>query len=244
MVTGATAGIGLETAKLFASQGWNLYITGRRMARLEELAGELHKAHGSEVRPLIFDVGDREACQKQLESVGPIHCLVNNAGLALGAEPFYEGELEDWDRMIDTNVKGLLYVSRLLIPKLMEQAPSQIVNVGSVAGRYAYPGGAVYNATKFAVRAISESLRMDLLGKKVRVTNVEPGMVETEFSRVRFKDDQQKADNVYRGMTPLTANDIAETILWCVNRPEHVNVQELVIYPTEQASVYHVHRSE
>ncbi len=239
LITGATSGIGLETARALKTAGYSLILTGRREERLAKLREEL----GAET--LAFDVSDRAQVEKALtpDVLKDVHVLVNNAGLALGTASVQTVELDDVDAMIDTNIKGLLYVTRLVLPSLIANQ-GHLVNIGSVAGRWTYPGGATYSATKFAVRAISEALRMDLLGKPVRVTNIEPGMVETEFSEVRYQGDKAKAAQVYKGMTPLKATDIAETIAWCVSRPAHVNVQELVIYPVDQAAVGpYVHRT-
>lgn len=238
LITGATSGIGLATADLLASAGYDLILTGRRAERLAQVEKDLATKHGRSVTTLKFDVSDRAATKEALAQVdlSSLTVLVNNAGLALGTSALQSQDLDDVDRMIDTNVKGLLYVTRACLPSLIANS-GHIVNIGSVAGRYTYPGGAVYCASKFAVRALTEGLRLDLLGKPVRVTNIEPGMVETEFSEVRFAGDTEKAAAVYKGMTPLSAADIAETLLWCLARPKHVNIQELVIYPTDQAGV-------
>jgi 3-hydroxy acid dehydrogenase / malonic semialdehyde reductase len=243
-ITGATSGIGLETARAFANLGCSLILNGRREERLQNIKKEL-----SEKVPVVlapFDVSDKKAVEKWFSTntslLKEIDVLVNNAGLARGTEPFQAGDINDWDEMIDVNVKGLLYVTRQLLPHFVERKIGNIINVGSVAGRWVYPGGAVYCATKHGVRAISEALRMDTLGKNIRICNIEPGMVETEFSEVRFRD-KEKAKAVYKGLTPLTPKDIADTITWVLERPGHVNIQEIVIYPTEQASVRDVYRS-
>lgn len=245
LVTGATAGIGKETAKALASLGYSIFITGRREERLVQVAQEIQQQFkGAQVKWATFDVSDRfevsEFIKKHQDTLQNIEILVNNAGLALGVDKMQDANLDDWEVMIDTNIKGLLFMTRNLLP-MITQHRGHIVNLGSVAGRWTYPGGGVYCATKFAVRAISEGLRMDLAGTGVRVTNIEPGMVETEFSHVRLRDSKS-AEAVYAGMTPLSAQDIAETISWCVSRPAHVNVQELVIYPTDQAHVGQVVR--
>lgn len=245
LVTGATAGIGKETAKALASLGYSIFITGRREERLVQVAHEIQQQFkGAQVKWATFDVSDRfevsEFIKKHQDTLQNIEILVNNAGLALGVDKMQDANLDDWEVMIDTNIKGLLFMTRNLLP-MITQHRGHIVNLGSVAGRWTYPGGGVYCATKFAVRAISEGLRMDLAGTGVRVTNIEPGMVETEFSHVRLRDSKS-AEAVYAGMTPLSAQDIAETISWCVSRPAHVNVQELVIYPTDQAHVGQVVR--
>jgi 3-hydroxy acid dehydrogenase/malonic semialdehyde reductase len=253
LITGATAGIGHATAEKLAALGADLILTGRRIDRLEKIATELAQKYKVHVTPLAFDISSREETEKAFERIADdlprLSILVNNAGLALGAAPLQTVGLGDVDQMIDTNIKGLLYVTRLALPHLIKRCDSQtsshlspplvshVVNMGSVAGRWTYPGGATYSATKFAVRALTEGLRMDLMGTPVRVTNIEPGMVETEFSEVRYDGDQEKAASVYKGMTPLQASDIAETIVWCLSRPKHVNIQELVIYPVDQAAV-------
>lgn len=244
LITGATAGIGHATAVELAKQGCDLILTGRRADRLKAVAQELREHYKVEVQTLTFDLSKRDESERALggADLSRLTILVNNAGLALGTEPVGSGQLDDWDRMVDTNIKGLLYVTRLSLPSIVKNQ-GHVVNLGSVAGRWTYPGGAVYSATKFAVRALTEGMRLDLLGKPVRVTNIEPGMVETEFSEVRYLGDKEKAARVYQGMNPLTPADIAETIAWCLMRPKHVNIQELVIYPTDQASVGpYVHR--
>jgi 3-hydroxy acid dehydrogenase/malonic semialdehyde reductase len=239
LITGATSGIGLACAEVLASQGCNLVLTGRREERLKEISKRLQTEFAVKVTTLCFDLTDRQAVSESLgkAELSDISILINNAGLALGTELLQAGKFDDWEAMIDTNLKGLLYVTRSVLPKMIENKSGHLVNIGSVAGRWVYPGGGVYCATKFAVRALTESLRMDLMGTPLRVTNIEPGMVETEFSEVRFNGDQERAKNVYKNMTPLEARDIAETVLWCLQRPAHVNIQELVIYPTDQAGV-------
>ncbi|MBY0385219.1 SDR family NAD(P)-dependent oxidoreductase [bacterium] len=243
-ITGATSGIGLETARLLAPQSKVLFINGRRKDRLEELKKELSKF--CEVHMACFNVGKRSEVEawfsQNQNALSSINILVNNAGLARGTDPVHKAKIEDWDEMIDTNLRGLLYVTRQILPSMVANKNGHIVNLGSVAGRWSYQGGGVYCATKFSVRALSECLRMDLQGTNVRVTNIEPGMVETEFSEVRFRD-QEKAKQVYKNMTPLSAKDIAESILWSLQRPAHVNIQEMVIFPTDQASIRDVHRT-
>jgi 3-hydroxy acid dehydrogenase/malonic semialdehyde reductase len=240
LITGATAGIGLATAELLADRGCNVVLTGRRQDRLAETAERLTKK-GVQVQTMAFDLSSRAEAEKAFgaakATLEKVSILVNNAGLARGTDKIQDAQLDDLDAMVDTNVKGLLYATRTLLPHLIKNRESHVVNVGSVAGRWVYPGGAVYCATKFAVRALSEALRMDLMGHPVRVTNIEPGMVETEFSEVRLAGDKEKAKAVYRGLEPLRAEDIAETIVWCLERPAHVNIQELIIYPTAQAGV-------
>jgi 3-hydroxy acid dehydrogenase/malonic semialdehyde reductase len=245
LITGATAGIGKATATALAKAGWDVIITGRREKNLQELKAAIESAAGVAVHPFCYDISKRSECEKTVndhaELFRKVDVLVNNAGLAQGADFLHEGKFDDWDTMIDTNIKGLLYMTRLIVPHMVANGRGHVVNLGSVAGRWVYPKGNVYNATKFAVRALSEGLRMDLMGTPIRVTNIAPGMVETEFSLVRL-GDPQAAKKVYEGMRPLTAEDIAEAIVWSVQRPPHVNVQEMILFPTAQASVYHVHR--
>lgn len=247
LVTGASAGIGQATAKLLWQQGYSLILTARREDRLQEFEKSLKvERPQQEVVLGAFDLSQRgkvEAfCKSHNKYLSQLEVLVNNAGLARGVEKVPEAKLDDWDQMIDTNIKGVFYLTRFISEKMLKNKAGTIVNLGSVAGRWTYPGGAVYCATKHAVKAFSEGLRMDLLGSGVRVVNIEPGMVETEFSQVRLQDEF-KAKLVYAGMKPLTAEDIAETILWSIQRPKHVNIQELVIFPTDQASVRDVHRT-
>jgi 3-hydroxy acid dehydrogenase/malonic semialdehyde reductase len=248
LITGATAGIGEACARAFAAAGARLVLTGRRTERLQALADELRQAHGSESRLLAVDVRDREQVFAAVGGLpaewAAVDVLVNNAGLGRGVDKVQAGDPDGWDEMVDTNVKGLLYVTRAVTPGMVERGRGHVINLGSVAGHEVYPGGAVYCATKHAVGAITRGLRMDLLGTGVRVSTVDPGMVETEFSVVRFHGDRERADNVYRGMTPLTAADIADTVLWVATRPPHVNIDEIIIKPTDQASATLVHRSE
>ena len=243
IITGATSGIGLATAELLASRSYKLILLGRRKDRLENLQKKLKDQ--TEVKTYSFDLREKDQIQNFLMQekalLNETKILINNAGLARGVDTLQESNLEDIDEMIETNLTSLLHLTRGVLPHFLKQGQGHIVNMGSVAGRLVYPKGAVYCATKFAVRALSEGLRMDLLGTPIRVTNIEPGMVNTEFSEVRLRS-KDKADLVYAGMTALTAKDIAETIVWCLERPAHVNIQELVIYPTDQASVGQVHR--
>lgn len=238
LITGASAGIGAATAKALADTGCNLVLCARRLDRLEKLKSELGKKVSVEIFQL--DVSKKSAIEKLAKEhstvLSKIDILINNAGLAKGMDPLQKGSLEDWDVMIDTNIKGLLYLTRQVLPFMIEKKSGHILNLGSVAGRWTYPNGNVYAATKFFVRALSESIRLDTLGSGVRVTNIEPGMVETEFSEVRLQD-KVKAKKVYEGMTPLSAADIADSIVWSLSRPAHVNIQEMVIFPTDQASV-------
>lgn len=246
LVTGATSGFGLATARALAGEGCHVAITGRREDRLRATAAEIASAHKVEVLPLRFDVRDLAQVRSALEGakglLGRLDVLVNNAGLALALDPLQSGDPADWDQMIDTNVKGLLYVSRAVLPGMVERGRGHVVNVGSVAGHQTYAGGAVYSATKYAVRAITDALRYDVLGKGIRVSNVEPGLAETEFSEVRFKGDRARAKTVYEGMTALSAEDVADAVMWCLTRPSHVNVQSVLLMPTDQASAHAVHR--
>jgi serine 3-dehydrogenase len=246
LVTGASSGIGAACARAFAGAGARLVLAARRADRLEALAAELRDAHGTESRLLELDVRDAEAVAAALGALPPewaeVDVLVNNAGLGRGLEKVQEGDPAGWDEMVDTNVKGLLYVTRAVVPGMVARGRGHVVNIGSVAGHEVYPGGAVYCATKHAVGAITQGLRMDLLGTGVRVSTVDPGMVETEFSVVRFHGDRERADRVYAGMTPLVADDIADAVLWCATRPPHVNVDEIIIKPTDQASATLVSR--
>lgn len=250
IITGATAGIGWATAEELAHAGYSLILIGRRADRLKELRDTLirkvaHQTRKQEFKSIAIDITKKSELDDFIQSEGPtinkVSVLVNNAGLAKGTDKFQDAKVSDWDQMLDTNVKGLIFLTRGVLPYMIKGKAGHIVNIGSVAGRWVYPGGAVYCASKFAVRALSEGMRMDLAGTGIRVTNIEPGMVNTEFSLVRF-GDSEKASQVYSGMTPLGAKDIAETILWCLQRPQHVNIQELVIYPTDQAAIGQVVR--
>ena len=245
-MTGATSGIGEACARKLAMNGYNMIITGRRADRLDGVAREL-SALGVGVMTLEFDVRDREAAMAAIKGMPPerqeIDVLVNNAGGAWGLEPEYEGDFEDWDTMIDTNIKGLLTMTRLIVPGMVERNHGHVVNIGSVAGDAAYGGGNVYCATKSAVKALSDGLRIDVAHTKVRVTNIKPGLVETNFSVTRFHGDKERADNVYKGIQPLTGADIAECVAFAVNAPEHVQVAELLVLATHQASGSVVHRS-
>jgi 3-hydroxy acid dehydrogenase/malonic semialdehyde reductase len=243
-ISGATAGIGQATARRLAKADYALILTGRREDRLKTLAAELREE--TEVQTAVLDVRDSSAIHELFKAYPQwlieTTVLVNNAGLAAGTQKMQDANLDDWDQMFDTNVKGLLHLTQKFLPSMVARRTGHIVNLGSVAGRQVYPGGGVYCATKFAVRALTEGLRMDLLGTGVRVTNISPGMVETEFSEVRMKS-ATKAKAVYQGMQPLSADDIAEAIYWSIERPAHVNIQELVIYPTDQAGIGLVHRT-
>lgn len=240
LITGATSGIGKATAKILALNNYDVIITGRREDRLRETAEEIRSETEAKVMELCFDVRSLEQVEKSLDSLTEqwkkVDLLVNNAGLAVGLGPVHEGVIDDWDRMIDTNVKGLLYVTRKISTGMIERKKGHIINISSIAGKEAYPNGAAYCASKHAVQAISHAQRIELLPYGIKVSSICPGMVETEFSLVRFKGNQQKADNVYKGLTPLYAEDIAETILFLVTRPPHVNIDDLLIMPTAQGS--------
>lgn len=239
LITGATSGIGLGCARKFAANGDRLILTGRNEQRLAEISNEL-AGKGTQVYTLAFDVRDREAARKAIDSLPAewqqIDVLVNNAGLALGLEPEYEGCMDDWETMIDTNVKGLLTMTRLVVPAMVARNRGHIINVGSVAGDAAYAGGNVYCATKAAVKALSDGLRIDVANTAVRVTNLKPGLVETNFSNIRFHGDEQRAANVYKGIKPLTGDDIADVAVYAANAPEHVQIAEVLILATHQAS--------
>ena len=245
-MTGATSGIGEACARRLAVNGYNMIITGRKADRLDALAQEL-STMGVGVITLEFDVRDRDAATASIKSLPAewqeIDVLVNNAGGAWGLEPEYEGDYGDWDTMIDTNIKGLLTMTRLIVPGMVERDCGHVVNIGSVAGDAAYAGGNVYCATKSAVKALSDGLRIDVAHTKVRVTNIKPGLVETNFSVTRFHGDKERADGVYKGIQPLTAEDIAECVAFAVNAPAHVQIAELLVLATHQASGSVIHRS-
>jgi len=245
-ITGASSGIGEACARIFARDGARLLLAARRIDRLRTRAAELRDLGAREVHCVELDVRDEQAVSRAVEGLKPpwneIELLVNNAGLSRGLSPLHEGELADWEEMIDTNVKGLLYVDRAVTPLMVARGHGTVVHIGSIAGRQVYPAGNVYCATKFAVRALTEGLRVDLLGTGVRVTSIDPGMVETEFSEVRFHGDRQRAAAVYEGMTPLTAVDVAEIVQFAASRPAHVDIAEVLVLPTDQASATQVHR--
>ena len=239
LITGATSGIGLACAQKFAANGDKLILTGRNTQQLAEISNTL-KADGTEVLTLAFDVRDRQQAKNSLEQLPAewqaIDVLVNNAGLALGLEPEYEGNLDDWETMIDTNIKGLLTMTRLIVPGMVERQRGHIINIGSVAGDAAYAGGNVYCATKAAVKALSDGLRIDVANTPIRVTNLKPGLVESNFSNIRFRGDTERASNVYKGIKPLTGTDIADVAVYAANAPEHVQIAEVLILATHQAS--------
>lgn len=248
LITGATAGFGEACARLFASQGWNCILTGRRNDRLEKLTFILKNAHNVDILPLCFDVRDRKATLDTLGKIPArwqdIDVLVNNAGLASGFGPIDEGNPDDWDVMIDTNIKGLLYVSHAIIPMMKKRKQGHIINIGSIAGKETYKNGNVYCATKHAVDALTKAMRIDLLPYRIKVTGVCPGAAETEFSIVRYKGDTEKAANVYKGFKPLSAQDIADVVFYAATRPDHVNLNDIVITPTVQANTSHLIKDE
>jgi 3-hydroxy acid dehydrogenase / malonic semialdehyde reductase len=245
-ITGASSGIGAACAEEFAKFGCNLMLLARRQDKVEALAHRLSAAHSIKTFTAQLDVRKQKDVEQFFswlpEEWKTIDILVNNAGLARGLSKLHEGKIDDWDEMIDTNVKGLLYVTRSVLPAMIERNAGHVINIGSIAGSQTYPMGNVYSATKFAVVGISRSLKMDLLGTAVRVSSVDPGLVETEFSRVRFHGDTARAGKTYEGMTPLTPTDVAEAVIFCATRPAHVSIQEVVLTPTDQASVTMVNR--
>ena len=240
LITGATSGFGKAIAEKFAASQWNLIITGRRKERLDLIAKELSTTYGVEVLPLVFDVQDKNAVFTTISGMPEkwknIDVLVNNAGLALGRDNFENASLTDWETMLDTNVKGMMYTTRAVLPYLIEKRSGHIINIGSIAGKEVYQYGNGYCSSKFAVDALSKSMRIDLLHHKIKVTAIHPGAVETEFSLVRFNGDAEKAAAVYKGYTPLSASDIADTVYYCASLPEHVCINELIITPTAQAN--------
>lgn len=246
LVTGASSGIGAACAEAFAREGAHVVLVARRRERLEALAARLEQAFGVTATAHTLDVRDRDAVAALAHEVtdrwGALDVLVNNAGLARGLAPLQEGRIEDWEEMIDANLKGLLYVTRAFLPPMVAARRGHVINIGSIAGHEAYPGGNVYCATKHGVAALTRGLAMDLLGTGVRVSSVDPGLVETEFSQVRFRGDQERARAGYRGLEPLTAADVAEAVIFCATRPPHATVRELILVPTAQASVAHVFR--
>ncbi len=246
LITGASSGIGRACAERFAAAGSRLILTARRKARLQELAAELKERYGTETFLLELDVRDAKAVSQAFnklpEAWHGIDVLVNNAGLSRGLDKLHEGKLDDWEEMIDTNVKGLLYVSKVVIPGMVQRKRGTIINIGSIAGHDVYIGGNVYCATKHAVDAITRGLRMDLVDTPLRVCTVDPGLVQTEFSDVRFRGDQERASKVYQGYTPLSPSDVADAVYYCAAAPPHVQIAEILILPTAQASPSLVHK--
>ncbi len=246
LITGATSGIGEACAHLFAREKYNLILTGRRLDRLENLAKKLNTKYNVEVAVSQFDVRNRDEVSDNLEALPAkwkkVNVLINNAGLSQGLDPIQKGNLDDWDTMIDTNVKGLLYVSKIVANWMIDAKHGHIINIGSIAGKEVYPNGNVYCASKHAVDALNKGMRVDLLPHGIKVTAIHPGAVETEFSEVRFKGDKERAKKVYDGFEPLVADDIAETIWFVVSRPAHVNINDMVVMPTAQANATTIFR--
>jgi 3-hydroxy acid dehydrogenase / malonic semialdehyde reductase len=245
LITGASSGIGAACVKYFAQAGAKLILAARRIEKLQQVVESLN-IQPANVHLIQLDVRDRIAVESAISHLpaqwSNIDILVNNAGLSRGLDKLHEADFQDWEEMIDTNIKGLLYMTRYVLPGMVQRNKGHIINIGSIAGHQTYPGGNVYCSTKAAVKSISEGLKLDLIGTQVRVTSVDPGMVETEFSNVRFHGDNQRADKVYQGLTPLTPDDIADVIFFCATRPAHVNINEVILMPVDQASATLVNR--
>ncbi|MHA2104762.1 MAG: SDR family NAD(P)-dependent oxidoreductase [Candidatus Hodarchaeales archaeon] len=246
LITGATSGIGKSCAYLFAKSGANLIITARRYQRLKEIANNIVSKYKVNCNYFKIDVRDKEEVNTVIKQISEKHenidFLINNAGLAKGLETVQEATLEYWEEMIDTNIKGLLYMTRGILPIMLKQDFGHIINIGSIAGHEVYPKGSVYCATKFAVNALTQGIRIDVIGSPIRVSTIDPGAVETEFSTVRFNGDEDRAEKVYQGMTPLTPDDVAEAVVWVSNRPKHVSIHEVIIMPSDQATTTRVNR--
>lgn len=246
LITGATAGIGLATAHKFAQNNYNLILSGRREERLKNIKLELEKEYSIKVLNLVMDVRDRDVVKATFENLDEnwsnIDVLVNNAGLAVGMSKIQDGNIDDWERMIDTNIKGLLYVSRAVMPGMVKRKKGHIINIGSIAGKETYPNGNVYCSTKHAVDSLTKAMRIDAVEFGIKVTQIAPGAVNTEFSTVRFKGDKEKADSTYNGYQPLMAEDIADAVYYSASLPQHVNINDLVIMPTAQASPFVLNR--
>ncbi|NOY49631.1 MAG: SDR family oxidoreductase [Chlorobi bacterium] len=244
LITGATSGIGLACARLFAKNKYNLIITGRRKDSLLKIKSELQNEFSVEVQALNFDIRDKNAVNEAVESIVDtnIDILINNAGLASGLDSVQDGKLDDWERMIDTNVKGLLYISRAILPLMIARGKGHVINIGSIAGKEVYPNGNVYCATKHAVDALTKAMRIDVVQHGIRVSQIAPGAVETEFSLVRFHGDKARADGVYKGFEPLRPEDVADAVFYVANTPGHVNINDLVIMPTAQACATIIHK--
>lgn len=246
LITGATSGFGEACAEIFAQNGYNLIVTGRRQDRLKTLADRLVSQHAIQVKPLVFDVRNQPQVQEHLGTLEDnwknIDVLINNAGLAAGFGTIDEGNLDDWETMIDTNIKGLLYVSRVVLPWMKKRQSGHVINIGSIAGKETYKNGNVYCATKHAVDSLTKAMRIDMLPYKIRVTGICPGAAETEFSLVRYKGDSDKAKGVYKGFEPLVAKDIAEVVWFAASRPAHVNLNDIVITPTAQANTFYIEK--
>ena len=236
LITGASSGIGEGCARKFAMNGYRLILNGRNVEKLNAVKKELLEKYGADVYLLPFDVRDRAALESLPEEWKAVDILVNNAGLVIGVDKEHEGNLDEWDIVIDTNVKALLAMTRLVVPGMVERGRGHVINMGSIAGDYAYPGGSVYCACKAAVKALSDGLRIDLVDTPVRVTNIKPGLVETNFSVVRFRGNREAADNVYKGIRPLTGDDIAEVVYFAAAVPEHIQIAEVLVMPANQAT--------
>lgn len=247
-ITGASAGIGKACAEIFAKEKSNLILSARRIDLLRTLASKLEKQNGIKIKCIQLDVRNYDQVKKAIVSLDSnwkkIDILINNAGLSRGLDKIYEGKKEDWDEMIDTNIKGLVFVTRHVLPLMLKRKKGHVINIGSTAGHEVYPAGNIYAATKFAVKALSQSMRLDLLDKAIKVSSVDPGMVETEFSIVRFSGDKERAKKVYTGINPLTANDVAEAVLFCATRPANVNINQVILTPLAQASTTQIVRKE
>lgn len=245
LITGASSGIGAACTKIFAKNGAKLILAARRKEKLQQLVESL-SINSSHVHLIELDVRNREAVESAISSLPTewlnIDILINNAGLSRGLDKLHEGAFQDWEEMIDTNIKGLLYMTRYIVPGMVQRARGHVINIGSIAGHQTYPSGNVYCGTKAAVKSISEGLKQDLLGTPIRVTSVDPGMVETEFSEVRFHGDSERAAKVYQGVTPLTPDDVADVVYFCATRPAHVNINEVILMPVDQASATLVNR--
>jgi len=248
LITGASSGFGAAAARRFAEQGADLLLSARRVERVEDLADEIRKEHDVDVRVHQLDVTDRDSVAAYVAELAHDKLipdiLINNAGKARGLDKLHEGRIEHWEDMIDTNVKGLLYMTRAVVPHMVARNSGHVINLGSIAGHWTYPKGAVYNATKAGVKSITEGLNMDLLGTNIRVSSVDPGMAQTEFSEVRFDGDGGRANDVYKGVKPLSADDVADVILYVANLPDHVNILDVVMMPTAQRAATLVHRQE
>lgn len=246
LITGASSGIGMACAHVFSKERAKLILCARRMDRLKKLSADLQSKYQTEIYSLSLDVRNKDEVQKQIQSLPEkwknIEVLINNAGLSRGLNKIQEGDIEDWEEMIDTNIKGLLYVTRNILPLMIKNNNGHIINIGSIAGEEVYQNGNVYNATKFAVKALNKAMKLDTHGTAIRISSVNPGLVETEFSEVRFRGDMNRAKQVYQGMQPLTGEDIAEIVLFCVTRPAHVNISQIGVIPTDQSSATMVNR--
>lgn len=247
-ITGATAGIGRASAFAFAAEGAKVIITGRRVERLQQVEEEINRSFGTAVLSLKLDVKNVEEVRTVVENLPAewknVDILLNNAGIGLTLDKMFEAKTENWDEMIDTNVKGLLYVTRTILPGMIARKQGHIINLGSIAGDEVYPGGNIYCATKYAVKAITDAIRIECLDKKIKVTTIDPGMVETDFSLIRFNGDAERAKNVYKGIDALTSEDIADAIIWAASRPYHVNINRISMTPIQQASTHFVVRDE